>query len=443
MHKFNSLKNAAFFCSEHTFSGFTIPHSKIDAPYEPREHYASDPALREKFSSDYYSSENSLCSKLSIADNNAPLTLHENQFNGFERWKNRRKQPAPAGMWNTDKTLLELIRKKYANNDQFPGKYSVSSSSLAPYFQCSLKWLFSRVLNPENAQIEASLMAENISGMVYHAALNLFFAEIKKTKEALLQPFYEEKGISLPPGYQKLLKHSVDTIFDNFPALQSDGRPQMSSLTARLLRAGKRHFQFHLENCLAHFLSFFAGYHVAGCEISYQAERGQYFLNGKLDCILEDISDAENKYVIVDFKLKHMPRRDDCTGEGENGLSDFQLPMYITLAEENNRIKVNTALFYSILNYAPEVIIGTVNDVNKNIIIPKKEDDRILPASERYNIILEEFIQKAGQFADEISTGNLSIFESRYNECNNCNYNRICRTVYIINREKNITLGKH
>jgi hypothetical protein len=436
LHKFNSVRRAAFFCCEHSFSGFTIPHSKINAPAKPKERYASDPRYSEKFSIDLYSAENS------IMDDGAPEELHENQIDGFENWKNRRKYAAKTG-GSTSKPLADIIHKKYAYKEEMPDKYGVSASSLAEYYQCSLKWLFERVLKIENVQIEADLMAENIAGMVYHAALNLFFTEIKKKKEALLYPVETEHGLSLPGEYLKLLIQSVNKIFDNFPKLQ-DGEIQiMSSLTARLLSAGKKQFLFNLENCLARFLSFFCGCFVKGCEISYLAPRDNYFLNGKLDCILEDRTENESKYIIVDFKLKHLPKRADCTGGEDGELCDFQLPMYITLAEENEKIIVNTALFYSILDLKPEVVIGFAEDKHNEITIPKKEDARILRNSVKYNQIINEFNQKAKQFADEIKNARFSVFESDYNECNNCNYNRICRTAYIIDRENNISLGNN
>jgi hypothetical protein len=437
LHKFNSLKRAAFFCSEHSFSGFTIPHSRINAPEKPMERYAQDPLYSDKFSDDLYSAENSI-----IDGGCEPEKLHENQTDGFENWKNRRKQAEKKG-GSTSKPLVDIINKKFAYKEEMPDKHSVSASSLAEYYQCSLKWLFDRVLKIENVQIEADLMAENTAGIVYHAALNLFFTEIKRKKEALLNPVETKKGLFLPEEYLKLLKQSVNTIFDNFPKLQDEESQIMSSLTARLLSAGKKQFQINLENCLGRFLSFFCGCFVSGCEISYIAPRDNYFLNGKLDCVLEDRTENESKYIIVDFKLKHLPIRADCTGGEEDSLRDFQLPMYITLAEENEKIQIHTALFYSILDLKPEFVIGFAEDKYNEITIPKKEGDRILRNSDKYNQILNEFNQKAKQFADEIKNANFSVFESDYNECNNCNYNRICRTAYIIDREKNISLGNN
>jgi len=439
LHKCNSFVNAAFFCSEQTFSGFTIPHSKIDSPSEPRENYSSDLELRENFGEDYYRMEN-------FITDNGVIKLHKNQMDGFEKWKSRRKyKDSLKRKWRADNKLLELIRKKYASDPQSLGKYRVSSSSLQTYFQCSLKWLYERVLNIENVQMEANLMAENVAGMVYHAVLNLFFTKIIEREEALLKPDYSDRGPSLPDDYRKLLKESVNVIFSSFPLILPGEKLQMSSLTARLLRAGKRHFLFNLENCLSNFLSLFAGCSVAGCETLLQVQRGTFFLNGKLDCILEAPSKEKDakKYIIIDFKMGNPPKRADCTITEENGLSDFQLPMYITLAEENKNIEVHTALFYSIFHLRPEVIIGTVQDVNTEVVTPKKEDERILYKSEMYNRIFDEFNQKTRQFADEISCGNFSVFESEYIECKACEYNRICRTVYVINRETFFNLGNY
>jgi hypothetical protein len=421
LHKFNSLNNAAFFCSNQTFSGFTIPHSRINAPFTPQERYA--PRLNDKFSTDYYNTEFNF-------DDSIQKKLHENQIEGFEKWKNRRKTVADNGGWHTNKKLRELINKKYTSNQKIPGKYSVSASSLASFHQCSLKWLYERVLNLENVQIEASLTAENITGILYHAVLNLFFYHLKEKKEPLLKPDFTNNAPSLPKIYRKLLEDCVEKIF-------SAEKIQMSALTARLMRAGKKHLLFNLENCVTHFLSYFCGCYIAGSEISYQAERDKYYLNGTLDCVLQTpAEDNEKEYIIVDFKLKRTPPLPDCTGEGENGLRDFQLPMYITLVEENKKPKVQTALFFSILELKSEVVIGSIKNEYTETTIPRREDDRISRNSEVCVQILNELNKKAQQFADEISDGNFTVFESDYRECNNCNYNRICRTVYVIGRSK-------
>jgi len=465
MHKYNSVKNSAFFCSEQTFSGFTIPHPKTCSPAEPRERYAADPALEKKFCQDFYSSESSFISELSSGRKaaaetqpeasmkllKASLQLHENQINGFTEWKKRRtyytdskenwktgshKLEVPLQVLEAPLQVLEapLQVQKFINSIYAKtGKPSVSASSLEPYFQCTLKWLFGRVFGLENVQIETSLMAENISGLVYHSVLNYFLTELKNKNTVLAEPDSNEFGSCLPSAYQKLLEQSINSVFNNFPSIDKDEeKTQMSSLTARLLYAGKNDFKYHLENFLVSFLKFFAGCRVTGSEISYQLEYDSLILKGAVDCHLED---PEGKHIIIDFKLKYLPDRRDCTAEGDNGLSHFQIPMYITLTEENEKYKVYTALFYSILFKKNEVIIGTVKDSETEKIIPGKEEERIYRDSERYNLIFNEFKTKTEQFSKEISTGNFTVLESDSKNCRSCGYQRICRTVYIINRE--------
>ena len=435
MHKYNSLKTAAFFCSEQAFSGFTVAHSKTGAPSKPRENYSDDPVLGAKFSRDYYRQESDF-------ENAKPFILHESQKNGYENWKSRRKRAGSGEKPALEKTV-DYIRNKLADNSDFPQKYGVSASSLNNYYQCSLKWLFQRILGIENEQIEANLTAEHLSGIVYHAALDMFFTKIKERDEPLASPVYSDQGIRLSLSYRELLQDCVNKIFDGFPSIQTNEeagkKTQMSSLTSRFLRAGKKHFLFNLENCIARFLLFFSGCAVSGCEVSYKAPRDSFFLNGKLDCILKD---KDGKYIIVDFKLRYLPKRGDCTGDGEDGLCDFQLPMYITLTEENEKIEIGTALFFSILHSAPQVIIGKVMDAQTEEILPKKKEDVILHDSDMYGQIMKEFGKRTLQFADEISTGKFTVFEQDSKVCYACQYNRICRKVYAIKIEKNLYWGK-
>jgi hypothetical protein len=434
LHKYNSLKHCAFFCSEQTFSGYAIPHTKTLCPPKPKARYAGEAEHKDRFSKDYYLAASS-------SDKTNFYALHDVQINGFEKWKNRRRKEEKGGKWQTGKALLDLINKKLIWKEKYPKKIAVSSSALSPYYQCSLKWLFERVLKLRNEQIQTNLMPENIAGILFHECLKIFFSEIKERNEVLEKPLCSETDAALPPSYKNLLRESIDRLFDNFPAFVPQGSLQMSSLTKRLLDAGKNHYLFLLENCLVSFLSYFSGCRVAGCEASYDLERDLYFLDGKLDCLLEDVSQKEKKYIIVDFKTKWMPKREDCDARGEYGLRDFQLPVYITLVEENEKTKVQTALFYSIIDLKPEVIIGSIQDMDLKVI-PKKAENIISRESEECKKILEEFNTKALRFAKEVSTGDFSVFETDYKNCLSCEYRRVCRTVYTIKREKNINLGK-
>jgi len=454
MHKYNSVKISAFFCCEKTFSHFSTPHSKIKFQEKSKDRYSSDIEHKGKFCGDYYKTENSLLSSYEEKDIENNIKLYENQEKGFNNWSGRRltsKDNCKNIIFNNEK-IIKIINDCFADKAQSgellsakTGKYSVSATSLLKYFQCSLKWLFDRVYKIDNLQIETGLMPENISGLIYHEILKEFLIRIKKSGKPLAEPVYENGGPVLPEKYKKLLDECVNDVFNGFPSLRQGGRQQMSALTARMISAGKKDYHTNLKNFLTHFLSFFSGCSVTECEYYLESEKDTYIIRGGIDCILKEPCESKNenssnneKYIIVDFKLKNTPSRIDCTAEDGSPLADYQLPMYITLAEANENYKIYTALFYSILNRECEVIFGSIYNEYEEIEIPKNADNRIIKNSEQYNLIFNEFNGKIKQFAEEISSGKFSVYPQKSSSCFNCDYQRICRTVYIIGRENNL-----
>ena len=436
LHKYNSFTCSAFFCSSQTFSGFAIPHSKIDAPLNPKDHYRTEPEYKEYFSFDYYKEESKFCYSIlskTEFDGKTLVRLHKNQIDGFIEWRKRKQAIAARENVKYGK-VKDFIDSIFYKNDK-PG---ISPSSLKDYYTCSYFWLFKRVFDLHNEQIEADMM-DNIAGSVYHAVFNHFFIEIKKTGNPLLAPLFNEQGLALPELYKELLDKSLKNVFESFPLLLPKKDPQMSSLTSRLIQAERKDYQYYLENFIINFLKYFTGCKVVECEKYYQIDEKDYILNGYVDFILKNL---EGNYIIVDFKLKNIPDRDTCTGEGDKGLTDFQLPSYIKLVEENTEYKVYTALFYSILDIKPSVLIGTLCDTEIKKIIPSNEDEQILRDSERYKLLFDEFKKKTNQFAQDILNGELTILPKNDNDCLNCDYRRICRTTYVIGRENLNSLRK-
>jgi hypothetical protein len=432
LHRINSRLPAAFFCSEQTFSGYTIPHSALNAPVKPRQRYGDDPQFSAQFAADLYRAESNYYDSLHCAtqgqtETAIPSELHQNQKQGFEKWRTRRQYTNDNNNTLTqDHPLLHTIRDRFCYNQEYKDKFSVSSSSLDPYFQCPLIWIFSRVLHLENVEAETGLMAYNISGDIYHAVLNLFLSELKQTGEAITAPIIsgdDKKPVpQLPEYYSKLLAEKVETVFESFPRLPNSEYQVMSMLTARLLRAQKPLFFSRLENFLAEFIFCFSGFKVIATEENYSLSKDNYFLNGRIDCILEDIrgdSPQKNSLVIVDFKTKY---------KIEEGLANFQLPLYLRLAEMKYKKNVDTALFFSITDSRPLVLFGVTRGM--------EGDDYIMRGSEQYNKIMNEFDQNAARFAQEISNGTFSLFPSHPEQCHDCEYNKVCRTLYRIYQGK-------
>jgi len=430
LHKFNSLKQSAFFCSELTFSGYSIPHSKINASSKPIQTYITD--LNSKFSRDHYVNE-------FLSDDTDNLVLHNIQKNGFDNWVNRREYSEKTYYNSSSDKIINYIQKKlifnYEENPRYnelKGKYSVSASALKKYYQCSLSWLFEYILNLDNAQTDTNLMSENISGMVYHSILENFLSCFKE--EPLPKPEITEQNVRIPLKCRQLLQDCINSVFDGFKSIP------ISSLSARFITSEKEQYYFNLERSLARFLSLFAGYTVKGCEKWHQSPRDKFYLNGKIDCIL--YNEESGKHVIVDFKMSTLQKRAEYTGDENSEPCDFQLPMYITLTEENEKINIYSSLFFSILKLKTEVITGRIHDIVTDNDYPKKEDDCIYRDSAFYNNLLKLFNEKTQNFADEIIKGKFTIYEKDLKKCFLCRVSSLCRRVYTIKNEKNILLGK-
>ena len=429
LHRYNSRLPAVFFCSEQTFSGYAIPHHFLQgvslnagAPeaYKPRQRFGDDPRCSPQFAADLYRAESNFYASLHFPQQGQPAqislpTFHKNQKQGFTEWRSRRNYAADAnGPLPADQLLSRKIREKFCNNEEYKEKFSVSASSLVSYFQCPLLWVFSRLLKLENVEIDTGLMAGNITGEVYHSVLNLFLDELRKTGGAIAMPENygtEKKPVfKLPQLYQDLLEQKIETVFEAFPRLPQNEYQVMSMLAARLLRAEKPLFLYRLENLLAEFTARFAGYNVIACEKNYALPKDSYYLNGRIDCIMELLcgeSPEKNRLVIVDFKTKYKP---------DESLFDFQLPLYFRLAEESFKKEADAGLFFS--------------------IIDARYYDGITRENGCFNEIMGEFDQKSRQFAQEIASGAFSYFPSHPGQCVQCGYNKTCRTLYKVNQGK-------
>jgi hypothetical protein len=460
LHSLNSRLPAAFFCAQETFSGYAIPHSRLNVTEKPRMRYGGTAGTAPEgslpagaFSPDLFKEEQDFYHSLQAGSPSPdfPRSIHGVQREGFNAWlagSTRTDTDTNAGRaWTRDPAILNLIRMRYCYDKDFPGKFSVSASSMEPYFNCALLWFFQRVINLENVRIETSLMAENIMGSVFHAALNCFFTAVKEAG-GILSPL---QGGAITPEYGSMIVESLRMVFDGLPALPPGNRPVMSALTARLIRAEEKTVHSRLVTLLTAFLAYFGGYRVLGSEIPRQSERDSYYLNGTVDCLLEDIRDnsaLRGTSVIVDFKLYNLPKRPGCTASGDEGLTNFQLPLYTVLVEEHEGKPVHGALFFSIVKAEPQVIFGVIEDERTGKLSPYRERDRIIrnddpgiavpggnDEADWFRLIMGEFHAKAEQYAGEISRGDFSTISTSFKKCAGCDYNRVCRTTCAVGRD--------
>jgi hypothetical protein len=435
LYTLNGLKGTAFFCAQQTFSGFALPHSALKAPAKPRIRYGEPRSSSEdKFVPDLFQEEQRFYHAHQYHKDSTlfPQRLHHVQKVGFDAWYARRSRPrkpeSPETMQRP--TLHQVIQERYCQILNGSRVLRVSASALEPYYQCALQWLFDRVLGLERIRMETSLMAENILGMVYHQVLDGFFKQVK-TQGGVLAPLVQGK---LPEAYRYLLEQSVTGVFSFYgPGASQEG---VSTLTCRLLQAQQRVVQERITCFLTNFLRYFTGFRVLESEkkLAYRSEKDQYLLTGIIDCMLEDL---ENTGVIVDFKLLNTPRRAPCMGKGAQGLENFQLPLYLTLAEKNGSPPIHRALFFSILHPKPQVLFGVIQDqtVQGGKKVPYRRGDQIertTSPEDSFHQILHKFEDKVDRYASEVLSGNFSTYSTSERRCFTCGWHTLCRTGYAV-----------
>jgi len=177
-------------------------------------------------------------------------------------------------------------------------------------------------------------------------------------------------------------------------------------------------------------LTFFAGYKVLSSESNMEQLNDTYIYNGRVDCILE----KNNETVIVDFKKSYDFKIKDYTGE--KGLVDFQLPLYMRLAESKTGKVVNTSLFFTIHDPSPLVLFGFVLNIATKETVPLKAENIFSRDGEICTGIMNQLNEKSEKFTEEISKASYSLLPDKRQLCAECEYKKVCRTMYRILPEK-------
>ena len=118
-----------------------------------------------------------------------------------------------------------------------------------------------------------------------------------------------------------------------------------------------------------------------------------------------------------------MPKQFEAKVAEDGTLQDFQIPMYITLMRENEKVKeISLAAFYAI-NFSASGQKNTVvvDQANKN---KQLEDyETTIQAFEKYAGYFAECVKKAEYPLDQVDT---------FEDCGGCEYKSICRYNYTI-----------
>lgn len=406
-----------------------------------------------------------------------PGKVFSSQGRGLDSWKKiHQNDKSDDGLFSKDEKLTSMIQKrlrllredsdsKKEKNPLLLNRIEVTQTTLKNYFKCPRKWLFKNVLSIAPLDNEAELIDEYILGTVNHKVFENFFESLREEK--LLLAYDEERPGRLGENFSSLLVKAINAAVD--PEDQSSAFKEIyssryskkiaSSMTVKVLssqyKIGKgenpeenANFRM-LEKSIAGLCSIYKGYKVYATELNLEAlpqdENGTgqegYYLAGKIDCILS--SSNESEFVVIDYKTTSTPTnltvKAQNDGKKEN-IIDFQLPLYIYLLEnslqEELRLKVSAALFYSIKKAEARFFLGSAPEGKPNKI-----------TEEDVNLAKAEMLKYAKRFYTEVSDEKFAVNVlnqgrtvcTAKGEFDNCiDYQAVCRRYFMVSGEEGL-----
>ena len=258
-------------------------------------------------------------------------------------------------------------------------------------------------------------------GTIYHKIMELYGKYLMENNQPLPKPVENnfENEIELTQLIFGFAQEAINNPKEDF---------SKSPLTVQMLQTQLDQITQNTIKFLKSFCKDFAGYKIKGVEKWYGGKNPdrEWNYTGIVDCIL--VSGSENSedmgWTIIDYKNTNsaMPKTADAIATAEGELGDFQMPMYITLLRENEKVKdISQASFYAI-NADPQKNHRTIVGSGRYAKSPDEYEDTI-KVFEKYAADCAKAIRQS-----DYSLKKVDSFEN----CSKCNYKSICRFNFTI-----------
>ncbi len=398
------LSGASFTVSGHTFSGYRTPHGYFsirDATDDPEQ----DPFRQEAL---FFTNPDNL------PDRRYPV-----QKTGFERWRERRNSGRYSFLRDPFCGRMTELTEHIRESVMDAADVRVSQKDLSLFTWCNARWFLTRVLKLKKQERDAAMINERNTGLIVHEALHEVYDRILKEDKQFLSAHLDT--------YYTWADEAAGNATAQSAEFTGPIAAPLISLLSRRIAEGIR-FVLDLD---ARILDTFIPEYLEKW-IEFRQDGLCYI--GIIDRISWD--PAENSLVLMDYKSGRVPKNSEYIPDppdappAEQVLQDYQMPMYIHLAEKtitvgNEKATITDAWFADIKNrkYQP-IVKGEIGARVPNTRSGKSRED--------FEPAMRVFLSAAVRFADAVREqdftrpGNLP----RKN-CASCEFFRICRTTYL------------
>lgn len=404
--------NTVFSFSPHTFNSYLIINNifEISEDEEIKNVERINKKIKElksydSFLFDYPEKKEDYSEKTS-----AIYKIQKNAVSTFSTLK--RKKDFSYLQNSYDKISEEL--NSYMDENLFKeGSLKLSQTDLKIFTECPVSWFLEKVLSVFSENYDAGIFDARNIGNLSHNVLEVLYKEIGSTDK-----YFNSKNLD---NYIE----RASLIFDDLAEKSIDFRgalakPFIQSLKKRVMEA----VNFVLESDA----SLLDGYAPKWVEEWIEIENDGILYRGKID--RASFPQDERSGVIIDYKTNNMPayssygKKNSSVEEIE--LTDFQIPMYIFLAESKLNQKIEHAWF---LSFVQQKINKVVND-NEAIPVTRSGSER---TREDFQSSIDAFINEAERFAELVKNQDFTKPSSvSFETCSTCGFKHICRTAYSV-----------
>lgn len=446
-----------FSAAEETFAGFAIPHSNLQPAKNPL------PDLNE---TDYIRNEKLYA--LDFITEEKPEKLTENQKEAIKNWA-KTQTPCETEDYRVNEKIISNITQILIKNRSGKNIYGeeiisdqlkiTARNDLELFYPCPRKWLLKSILKLKDDTLDTNLMQSYDMGNLNHKILELFMLQFKGSP----LPYFDQNSKTFKiilPDANIISPEPQDFSLNLLPfidkALLAPSDFRDSPLVIEALKKQKERIAQKLEDFLKDLLLPLEEGGIGKC-ILYDCEKtlaakgdGRFDFYGKIDCLLLT---PENEWIIVDYKNSAIPASKDTVSDENDLLGDFQMPVYFTLLDGENKHPVYKGTFYSINKKNSKGIADNLSVVDINHL-KKGIPDKLYEQYELTIQIMKEYARDFYLIADpNPQKGSLDFrphsFNSTkeklnvnpYKDCPACPFKEICRTTFTIAENQIATTG--
>ena len=414
--------NTVFSFSPHNFNSYLIINNlfEISEDEEIKNAERVNKKIKELKSYDSFLLDYPEEKKDATQETSAIYKVQKNAASTFSTLKRKKKF---SYLQNSYDKISEELNSYMEENLFKEGALKLSQTDLKIFTECPVSWFLEKVLSVFSENYDAGIFDARNIGNLSHNVLEILYKEIGSTDK-----YFNSKNLD---NYIE----RASLIFDDLAEKSIDFRgalakPFIQSLKKRVMEA----VNFVLESDA----SLLDGYEPKWVEEWIEIENDGILYRGKID--RASFPQDERSGVIIDYKTNNMPayssygKKNSSVEEIE--LTDFQIPMYIFLAEsklkkDSTKEKKNfeTIEHAWFLSFVQQKINKVVND-NEAIPVTRNGSER---TREDFQSSIDAFINEAERFAEQVKTQDFTKPSTvSFETCSTCGFKHICRTAYSV-----------